>query len=380
MRNVLAGLLAIGIVLAMPAAAFAESGSIGGRPAQPDPSNSRTKSIFVKTIAPGTTVNDVVEVVNNTNVKKTIAVYATDSVVSSGGAFACAQMADGSNNVGKWITLSQSLVEVAAYESAKIPFTIAAPANAEPGEQNGCINIQEQKNTEFQSGVALSFRTAIRVAILIPGDVKKEITPQGLTIVEKSDKLVVSPSVKNTGNVSVDADITTVVRSLFGTVQSTQTSTFPVLRSELTNWNFEMGKPFWGGLYNASFNATYDASTNFIGDTTNKQPKTIDGQTRLIFVTPSLVAFLIEFIIFVGIIVGAYFLYRYLVHKKNVKTWVDYKVKPNDNLETIAAKQAIAWKLLARENSIKAPYILQSDQIIKVPGKAHAKKQPKIKE
>jgi len=380
MRNVLAGLLAIGIVLAMPATAFAESGSIGGRPAQPDPSNSRTKSIFVKTIAPGTTVNDVVEVVNNTNIKKTIAVYATDSVVSSGGAFACAQMADGSNNVGKWIILSQSSVEVPAYESAKVPFTIAAPANAEPGEQNGCINIQEQKNTEFQSGVALSFRTAIRVAILIPGDVKKEITPQGLTIVEKSDKLVVSPSVKNTGNVSVDADITTVVRSLFGTVQSTQTSTFPVLRGELTNWNFEMDKPFWGGLYNASFSATYDASTNFIGDTTNKQLKTIDGQTKLIFVTPSLVAFLIEFIIFVGIIVKAYFLYRYLVHKKNVKTWVDYKVKPNDNLETIAAEQAIAWKLLARENSIKAPYILQSDQIIKIPGKAHAKKQPKIKE
>jgi len=374
MRNFLAGLLAIGIVIAMPAAAFAESGSIGGRPANPDASNARTKSIFVKTITPGTTVEDAVEVVNNTNVKKTIVVYATDSIVSSGGAFACAQAADGTNNVGKWITLSQSSVEVNAYESAKVPFTIAAPSNAEPGEQNGCIIIQEQKTTDFQSGVSLSFRTAIRVAILVPGDIKKEITPQGITVVEKSDKLVLSPSVKNTGNVSVDADITTTVRSLLGTVQSTQTSTFPVLRGEVTNWNFETAKPFWGGLYNASFNTTYDSSNNFIGDDTEKELKTIDGQTKLIFVTPSLVAFLIEFIIFVGIIVGAYYLYRYLAHKKNVKTWVNYKVKPSDNLETIAAKQAIAWKLLARENNIKAPYILQADQIIKVPGKVHAKK------
>jgi len=379
MRTILAGLLAIGIVIAIPAAAFAESGSIGGRPAQPDPSNSRTKSIFVKTIAPNATVNDVVEVVNNTNVKKTIAVYATDSVVSSGGAFACAQMADGLNNVGKWITLSQNSVEVPAYESVKVPFTITAPSNAEPGEQNGCINIQEQKNIEFQSGVALSFRTAIRVAILVPGDIKKEITPQGISVVEKSDKLILSPSLKNTGNVSVDADITTTVRSLFGTVQSTQTSTFPVLRGEVTDWNFEVAKPFWGGLYNASFSATYDSSSNFIGDNNNKVPKTIDGQSKLVFVTPSLIAFLIEFTLFVGIIVGAYYLYRYLSHKKNVKTWVNYKVKANDNLETIAAKKAISWKLLARENSIKAPYILQEGQNIKVPGKVDAKKPSKTK-
>jgi len=373
------GLLAIVVILAAPAAAFAESGSIGGRPANPDPSNARTQSIFVKTIQPGTAVEDAVEIVNNTDAKKTILVYATDSVVSSGGAFACAQAADEMKNVGKWITLSQSSVEVAANESIKVPFTINTPTGAEPGEQNGCIIIQEQKETNFQSGVSLSFRTAIRVAILVPGDIKKEISPQGIITSQKGGKIIVSPSVKNTGNVSIDTDITTTIKSVFSRTESTQTSTYPVLRGELTSWNFEMDTPFWGGFYTASFSALYDSSDNFIGTSTNKEVTVIDGQSQTIFVMPHLLALLIELLILAGIATGIYFVYRYLKHKKTVKNWSDYTITTDDNLQTIAKKQKISWKLLAKENSIKAPYILQVDQVIKVPGKAHAKKRTKTK-
>jgi hypothetical protein len=373
LRYVALGLLAVAIVIVAPVSSYAQSGSIGGRPANPDPSNTRTQSIFVKTIQPGVTIEDAVEVVNNTGVKKSVMVYATDSIVSSGGAFACAQAADKQKSVGQWIELSQSTIDIEANGTTKVPFSITPPANAEPGEQNGCIIIQEQKESNFQSGVSLSFRTAIRVAILIPGDIKKEITLNGLNIDEKTNKIIVIPSVKNTGNVSVDADITTTIKSVFSTVQSTQTSTYPVLRGEASEWNFEMNKPFWGGLYTASFTVAYDTSNNFLGENKDVSIKTVEGQSRLIFVTPSIVAFLIEFIIFVGLITGAYYLYRFLMHKKNVKTWVDYKVKSADTIESIALKRNISWKVLARENKIHAPYILQTQQTIKVPGKLDAK-------
>ena len=373
LRYVTSVFLAIAIVIVAPLTTYAQSGSIGGRPANPDPSNTRTQSIFVKTIQPGASIEDAVEVINNTGVKKSVMVYATDSIVSSGGAFACAQAADEQKNVGQWIKLSQSTIDIDANGTAKVPFSITTPSNAEPGEQNGCIIIQEQKESNFQSGVSLSFRTAIRVAILIPGDIKKEITPNGLSIDEKTNKIIVIPSVKNTGNVSVDADITTTIKSVFSTVQSTQTSTYPVLRGEASEWNFEMNKPFWGGLYTASFTVAYDTSNNFLGENKDVSIKTVEGQSRLIFVTPSIVAFLIEFIIFVGLITGAYYLYRFLMHKKNVKTWVDYKVKSADTIESIALKRNISWKVLARENKIHAPYILQTQQTIKVPGNLDAK-------
>jgi len=372
-------LIAIAVVMAAPLSTYAQSGSIGGRPANPDPSNTRTQSIFVKTIQPNTSVEDAVEIVNNTGNKKSVMVYATDSIVSSGGAFACAQAADEQKNVGQWIKLSQSTIDIDANGTTKVPFTITTPVNAEPGEQNGCIIIQEQKESNFQSGVSLSFRTAIRVAILIPGDIKKEITPNSLSIDEKTNKIIVIPSVKNTGNVSVDADITTTIKSVFSTIQSTQTSTYPVLRGEVSEWNFEMDKPFWGGLYTVSFNVGYDTSNNFLGENKDVSIKTIEGQSQLIFVTPSILAFFIELIVLAGLVTGAYYLYRFIVHKKNVKTWVDYKVKAADTIESIALKRAISWKILARENKIKAPYALEAQQIIKVPSQLHAKNLPLTK-
>ena len=378
-RVAASGVVALAIVVAAPLSAFAQSGSIGGRPANPDPSNARTQSIFVKTIQPGASVEDAVQIVNNTGVKKSILVYATDSVVSSGGAFACAQAADEQKNVGQWIKVSQSTIDIDANGTIKVPFTVAAPANAEPGEQNGCIIIQEQKESNFQTGVSLNFRTAIRVAILLPGDIKKEISTQGLTTSQKNGKVIVSPSVKNTGNVSVDTDITTTIKSVFGSTESSQTSTYPVLRGELTSWNFEMDTPFWGGFYTASYSATYDASKNFIGSSANKELKTIAGQSKTIFVFPQILALLVELLILAGIATASYFLYRHLQHKKAVKDWKDYTIKSDDNLQIIAKKQKISWKLLAKENGIKAPYILQTDQIIKVPGKANAAKRTKTK-
>lgn len=51
-----------------------------------------------------------------------------------------------------------------------IPFTITVPKNASVGEHNGCILIQEKKNSpkEDQAGMSLSVRTGIRVAVTVP--------------------------------------------------------------------------------------------------------------------------------------------------------------------------------------------------------------------
>src|SRR5689334_17563344 len=88
----------------------AEYGGIGGRPAHPDTSNSRTDSIFVFSLDPGGRGQNAVRVYNNSTTKKTIAVYPVDSQVSSGGAFACAQQADEKRAVGSWMKLEKESV------------------------------------------------------------------------------------------------------------------------------------------------------------------------------------------------------------------------------------------------------------------------------
>jgi len=363
------GILIATLFAAIPHFAFADSGSIGGRPAHPDASNARTASIFIKTITPGETVSDEVEVINNTGEKKTILVYGTDSVPSSGGAFACAQAVDASKTVGSWIKVSETTVEVEANSTKKVSFTISPPANAEPGEQNGCIVLQEQKEASFQSGVALNFRTAIRVAILIPGQINKELSLLGIGVKNHPTKIILNPSVKNTGNVSLDADVTTSIKTVIGTSVFTQTSMYPVLRDQVTEWNFEMDRPFWGGFYYASYDVSYDKNNSFIGSDEPKEMTTLHGQQRVFFVFPHILALLIDALVIGAIVAGVIFYRRYMTRKAAIKkSWVTYEVMAGDTLQGLSKKHHLSWKTLVKANSIKPPYVLTLGKTIKVPG------------
>jgi hypothetical protein len=182
-------LLFIVFTLSYPAMA-AENGGIGGKPANPRADNPRTESIFVYELKPGDSVKDEIEVYNNTELSKTINVYATDSVVSSGGGFACAQAVDEIKDVGSWITLSKNQVSLNAGAKEKIAFNVSVPNYAEPGEHNGCIAIQEAdvESANVGNGIALSFRSAIRVAITVPGTITKELTIRDVTLKDKNNK------------------------------------------------------------------------------------------------------------------------------------------------------------------------------------------------
>lgn len=366
----------VSLVAFAPQAALAQSIGIGGRPANPDPNNARTKSIFVKTIEPGASASDAVEVMNNTAQPQTVIVYATDSTVSSGGAFACAQANDPVKGAGGWVQLSSSSVEVPANGTTKVPFTITAPKNAEPGEQDACIILQQKKDTTVQSGIGLSFRTGIRVAILIPGNIVKAITPLGLSVQQKDNQIITTPRVKNTGTVSVDATVHTQIESLFGTSITSQDSVFPVLRGEESEWNISANQPFWGGVYKAHYDISYDKSNNFLQqDSKVQQIELVDGQTVYFFVFPVVGALLIELTILAGVGVGIFFLVRKLRRDRQVQSkWTTHKVT-TEQLADIAAHHHVSWKLLAQVNSIKAPYHLKAGQVIKVPSQeAHESK------
>ena len=232
-----------------------EYGSIGGNPANPDPANPRTKSIFIHTIEPGKTVSDAVKVVNYTEKTKTLQVYATDSIMSSGGAFGCAQQVEDKSGVGTWIKLSASEVTLSPQSDKIIPFTITAPAKPDIGENDGCIVIQEKngpKQDIKQDGgsISISFRTAIRVAVLIPGDIRKHLSVLGYAAAEGEDgNYVLKPRVKNDGNVSIDTDLEVITTGILGGQKSTYSQQYPILRNATSDWNIPYKRPFWGGCH-----------------------------------------------------------------------------------------------------------------------------------
>lgn len=347
------------------------SGGVGGRPAYPREDNSRSNSIFIHTLDPGESVKDGVNVINNSNEEKSVLVYPTDSVVSSGGAFACEQFVDERDGVGSWITLDKNRVTLASAENEIIDFIITVPANADVGEHNGCVVMQGEEQNESTEGIGLSFRSAIRVAILVPGDIVKQLEIVGFTPKVGDEKVTLTTNVENKGNVSVDADVQTVIDTFWGRQISQTGGQFPVLRGEVSEWNFDHDKPFWGGWYKTSVSVEYDSNPdNFIGEEAQPTTEHLEYPAQWIFVQPSALALAIELVTLLLLAVAIIMILRWLAAKRRVKkTWVNHKVLGGENIKSIAKSRNISWKKLAKANHLKAPYTLEPGKTIKVPPK-----------
>jgi hypothetical protein len=361
-------------ILAPLSAHAVEYGGVGGRPANPQSGNPRTESIFIHTLNPGESVKDGVKVLNNTAEQKTLLVYAVDSAVSSGGAFACTQAVDEKKDVGRWIVLSKTEVVLPSLAYEVVPFTLSAPSSASVGEHNGCIIIQEKKvqssGGQQQGGIQLSFRTGLRVAVLIPGAISRKLVISGFSTERKpTGAFLLKPAVKNEGNVSVDANLQVVTSYFFGKVLSRNGGEYPVLRGEESRWNLDLAKPFWGGWYKSALSVSYNANpTAQIGSAKDEQQVTLRGPTVWFWSMPAPAALIIEcsiLLVLLGLIVVV--LRGLMIRRAVRKTWEIHLIRSGETINDIAQGLGVPWRVLVRANKLRAPYVLKAGQKIKVP-------------
>lgn len=360
------------IAFSSPALAV-EYGGIGGRPANPDSSNPRTESIFVHTIAPGGSVTDAIRIINNTAETKTLEVYGADSIVSSGGAFACAQRADPQKGAGPWIKLSKSEVTLASLTNEVVSFEIALPENASAGEHNACIVVQEKEvagANEGRTGVVLSFRTGIRVAILVPGEITRQLEIGTITATKKENgDISFKPTVKNTGNVSIDAKVNVAVKNMLRMTVATLGGEYPILRGQESEWNLDFQKPFWGGWYKAFYSVEYDGGeTAGVGTKSGQELVRLSASPISVFSMPHPAALVIEAMVLLLIIILIILLI--ISHRRKVwikNHWQSYTVASGEEIMDIAKRYNVSWKLLAKVNKMEAPYELHAGDVISVP-------------
>jgi hypothetical protein len=359
-----------------PQVQAAENGNIGGHPAYPQPGNPRSNSIFIHTINPGQSEADGVQVVNYTNQTKTLQIYATDSIVSSGGAFGCAQQVEEKENVGGWIKLKVGEVTLKPNTEQLIPFSINVPQLAEVGESDGCIVIQEKngptQNLKQSGGgsVSISFRTAIRVAVLVPGEIKKSLAIVDYTITHSStNDYILQPKVKNTGNVSIDTDLQTITSNMFGLQKNIYKQQFPILRGATSEWNIEYKRPFWGGIINSKFVISYDTNTaNTIGDQSNKITTSLVSKKIRFISWPTPMALTIYVLALCAALGLLWSVKRKQKRRRHgARSWIEYRVGGQDDINSIARRYGVSWKTLAKTNKLKAPYTLRAGDKIKVP-------------
>jgi nucleoid-associated protein YgaU len=375
MKKLLLALALLTVIAMNPAVAAAvDYGGIGGRPANPQTDNPRSTSIFIYTLKPGDTHRDGVEVFNNTGSEKTITIGEVDSALTSDGAFTCAQEAANKIDVGSWITLSSDTVTVPSGTSRVVDFTITVPTDAGVGEHDGCITMQDASKTDSssKSGVIVSFRSAIRVAITIPGKIVKSVSVTKIDLKQNSTdaaKYTIQPYLYNAGNVSVDTTLTTKLISFLGTTVESQDATYPILPSSTATWNFDFTHPFWGGIYRADTTITYNSNVaDGIGAKNGTKITTDNKSSRYVVIPPTFLAGAVELIIVLVLIASIFLLIRKLRHRHTVaRHWHSYSVVHGDSLHGIAKHHHISWKRLATANKLKAPYHLEPGQKIKIP-------------
>ena len=252
-----------------------------------------------------------------------------------------------------------------------VPFTIAVPVKAGVGEHDGCVLIQEKKEREpGQSGIILSTRTGLRVAITIPGEIIRRLEIVSVEILPRAKGgKIIRPTVKNTGNVSIDAEIKLVTKDMFGRVVAEHGGEYSILRDETSSWNFELEPQFWGGWYHTELRVIYDASPEAQTGLDTGGPKTtLTFDTGAYFFKPTNAGLAAEggsllFILLV-ILLSIFFIVR---KRRIAKTWVNYQVQPGDTIKLLADHYRVSWRLLVKANKLGPPYELSPGTTIKVP-------------
>ena len=241
----------------------AEYGGIGGRPAYANPEDPRTENWFVYTLNPGESREDALLVQNNTDETVNLLLYPADSTPSTDGGFALEQSMEPRDEVGKWVKLSEEEINLGPREQKIVPFVITIPADPKPdvGEHTGGILIQKvELPAENEGGLRLLTRVGVRIYVTIPGIIQEslEIENVQVEVDEAKNLVVVTTSVKNTGNVSQNVTVQNELSSLSPLLMASVLGTvhYPVmneknlqvLRDDALIVRVEFPKPLWGKL------------------------------------------------------------------------------------------------------------------------------------
>lgn len=362
----------------MPGATYGQALSVGGNPAYPKSDNPRSANIFILELKPGATVKDGIRISNPTKVERTVNLGAVDAVAATDGSFSCRQNSEKKTQVGSWVKLDKKQITLAAGAEETVDFAVTAPQNAGPGEHGGCITFQDTKSyaKTSGSGIQLGFRGAVRMAVTVPGEIRKELNIVRIETKRNEDgSYMVSPLAKNSGNVSLDVQARAQLKGMFGQKSRLlDDAKYPIMPGASMGWPYRFERPYWGGYYKAYTSLSYNADpTAGIGERMGETKRTSKVSSYFFMVpAPGAIA------VYAAVILLPLMLIGWVTRKKRTKAkldkkWVTYIVQPGDSLTTLAEQHAMKWKRLAKINSIHPPYGLTVGQEIKVPRAASTK-------
>lgn len=200
-------------------------------------------------------VSDKALLTNQSKVPVAFNVYGTDAFNTAKGDFDLLSAAKRPVDIGAWMTFPGRVVTVPAGKTVVIPFTIAVPPNASPGDHVGGV-VASLADVSGGDRVNVDTRVALRVYLRVPGLLRPLLSISNVganfhavTNPFGKGKATVRYTVDNPGNIRLRAHVTITVKSAFGTTLAKVTP--PDLPELLPNGNVtfttEVGRIFPAG-------------------------------------------------------------------------------------------------------------------------------------
>lgn len=235
LRAVLTALLVVlvtgGWVVATGAGALAEDVTWTVRTASNSFGSDRTG--FTYSIDPGTSVDDALVVANHGDEPLQFAVYAADGYTTDSGQFDLLTKDADSKGIGLWLTTASDSVTVAPGATVELPFTVAVPQDATPGDYSGGV-LTSLVQQDDSAGITVDRRLGVRVDLRVGGELQPalavedtHLTYSGTANPVGSGDATVSYTIHNTGNVAMSAQQQVSVAGPFGWLRATASDVGP---------------------------------------------------------------------------------------------------------------------------------------------------------
>ncbi len=180
------------------------------------------RTSFAYTLDPGSSVTDGLVIANHGDTDVTVKIYAADGHTSQDGQLSLLVGGTPSDAIGVWIAPGSSELTVAAGATATVPFTVAIPDNATPGDYAGGL-ITSLTVPDATTGVNVDRRLGIRVDLRVGGDLTPSLAVENMSVGWNGGlnpfaggDVTVTYTLHNTGNAMLSSADSVGLAGVFG--------------------------------------------------------------------------------------------------------------------------------------------------------------------
>ncbi len=189
-----------------PSAAAQTFGIVPSGPDGPD-----GRSAFDYKLDPGAQLADAAAVVNPSTEPLTLEIYAHDAITTEDGGFDIGTPTVAPVDAGSWVTFPAGAnITVPARSRIRVPFALAVPGNATPGDH--AAGIVAVLNTANGDGVVVARRVGVRMHLRISGSLAPQLSVENLTVDWSGSwnpfaggTVTATYTIRNTGNLRLAA-------------------------------------------------------------------------------------------------------------------------------------------------------------------------------